>query len=92
MDIISYLFIGLIFLIQIIGRCFSNFIFDIILALGVIWLIFAIIYSRKLKKLNDLDKIKNFKLARLIIRIIFWVTIITFGIIINVIAGPIHFM
>ncbi len=92
MDIISYLFIGLIFLIQIIGRCLSNFIFDIILALGIIWLIFAIIYSRKLKKLNDLDKIKNFKLARLIIRIIFWVTIITFGIIINVIAGPIHFM
>lgn len=92
MDIISYLFIGLIFLIQIIGRCLSNFIFDIILALGVIWLIFAIIYSRKLKKLNDLDKIKNFKLARLIIRIIFWVTIITFGIIINIIAGPLHFM
>lgn len=92
MDIISYLFIGLIFLIQIIGRCLSNFIFDIILVLGVIWLIFAIIYSRKLKKLNDLDKIKNFKLARLIIRIIFWVTIITFGIIINVIAGPLHFM
>lgn len=92
MDIISYLFIGLIFLIQIIGRCLSNFIFDIILALGVIWLIFAIIYSRKLKKLNDLDKIKNFKLARLIIRIIFWVTIITFGIIINVIADPLHFM
>ena len=92
MDIISYLFIGLIFLIQIIGRCLSNFIFDIILALGVIWLIFAIIYSRKLKKLNDLDKIKDFKLARLIIRIIFWVTIITFGIIINVIAGPLHFM
>lgn len=92
MDIISYLFIGLIFLIQIIGRCLSNFIFDIILALGVIWLIFAIIYSIKLKKLNDLDKIKNFKLARLIIRIIFWVTIITFGIIINVIAGPIRFM
>ena len=92
MDIISYLFIGLIFLIQIIGRCLSNFIFDIILALGVIWLIFAIIYSIKLKKLNDLDKIKNFKLARLIIRIIFWVTIITFGIIINVIAGPLHFM
>ena len=92
MDIISYLFIGLIFLIQIIGRCLSNFIFDIILALGVIWLIFAIIYSRKLKKLNDLDKIKNFKLARLIIRIIFWVTIITFGIIINVIAGQLHFM
>ena len=92
MDIISYLFIGLIFLIQIIGRCLSNFIFDIILALGVIWLIFAIIYSSKLKKLNDLDKIKNFKLARLIIRIIFWVTIITFGIIINVIAGPLHFM
>ena len=89
MDIISYLFIGLIFLIQIIGRCLSNFIFDIILALGVIWLIFAIIYSIKLK---DLDKIKNFKLARLIIRIIFWVTIITFGIIINVIAGPLHFM
>ena len=56
MDIISYLFIGLIFLIQIIGRCLSNFIFDIILALGIIWLIFAIIYSRKLKKLNDLDK------------------------------------
>lgn len=92
MDIISYIFIGLIFLIQIIGRCLSNFIFDIILALGVIWLIFAIIYSIKLKKLNDLDKIKNFKLARLIIRIIFWVTIITFGIIINVIAGPIRFM
>lgn len=92
MDIISYIFIGLIFLIQIIGRCLSNFIFDIILALGVIWLIFAIIYSIKLKKLNDLDKIKNFKLARLIIRIIFWVTIITFGIIINVIAGPLHFM
>ena len=92
MDIISYLFIGLIFLIQIIGRCLSNFIFDIILALGVIWLIFAIIYSRILKNLNDLDKIKNFKLARLIIRIIFWVTIITFGIIINVIAGPLHFM
>ncbi len=92
MDIISYLFIGLIFLIQIIGRCLSNFIFDIILALGVIWLIFAIIYSIKLKKLNDLDKIKNFKLVRLIIRIIFWVTIITFGIIINVIAGPIRFM
>lgn len=92
MDIISYLFIGLIFLIQIIGRCLSNFIFDIILALGVIWLIFAIIYSIKLKKLNDLDKIKNFKLARLIVRIIFWVTIITFGIIINVIAGPLHFM
>ena len=92
MDIISYLFIGLIFLIQIIGRCLSNFIFDIILVLGGIWLIFAIIYSSKLKKLNDLDKIKNFKLARLIIRIIFWVTIITFGIIINVIAGPLHFM
>lgn len=92
MDIISYIFIGLIFLIQIIGRCLSNFIFDIILALGVIWLIFAIIYSIKLKKLNDLDKIKNFKLVRLIIRIIFWVTIITFGIIINVIAGPIRFM
>lgn len=92
MDIISYLFIGLIFLIQIIGRCLSNFIFDIILALGVIWLIFAIIYSIKLKKLNDLDKIKNFKLVRLIVRIIFWVTIITFGIIINVIAGPLHFM
>ena len=92
MDIISYLFIGLIFLIQIIGRCLSNFIFDIILALGVIWLIFAIIYSIKLKKLNDLDKIKNFKLVILIIRIIFWVTIITFGIIINVIAGPIRFM
>lgn len=92
MDIISYLFIGLIFLIQIIGRCLSNFMFDIILALGVIWLIFAIIYSIKLKKLNNLDKIKNFKLARLIIRIIFWVTIITFGIIINVIAGPIRFM
>ena len=92
MDSISYLFIGLIFLIQIIGRCLSNFIFDIILALGVIWLIFAIIYSIKLKKLNDLDKIKNFKLVRLIIRIIFWVTIITFGIIINVIAGPIRFM
>ena len=92
MDIISYIFIGLIFLIQIIGRCLSNFIFDIILFLGVIWLIFAIIYSIKLKKLNDLDKIKNFKLARLIIRIIFWVTIITFGIIINVIAGPIRFM
>lgn len=92
MDIISYLFIGLIFLIQIIGRCLSNFIFDIILALGVIWLIFAIIYSIKLKKLKDLDKIKNFKLVRLIVRIIFWVTIITFGIIINVIAGPIRFM
>lgn len=92
MDIISYLFIGLIFLIQIIGRCLSNFIFDIILALGVIWLIFAIIYSIKLKKLNDLDKIKNFKLVRLIIMIIFLVTIITFGIIINVIAGPLHFM
>ena len=92
MDIISYLFIGLIFLIQIIGRCLSNFMFDIILSLGVIWLIFAIIYSIKLKKLNNLDKIKNFKLARLIIRIIFWVTIITFGIIINVIAGPIRFM
>ncbi len=92
MDIISYLFIGLIFLIQIIGRCLSNFIFDIILALGVIWLIFAIIYSIKLKKLKDLDKIKNFKLVRLIVRIIFWVTIITFGIIINVIAGPLHFM
>lgn len=92
MDIISYLFIGLIFLIQIIGRCLSNFIFDIILALGVIWFIFSIIYSIKLKKLNDLDKIKNFKLVRLIVRIIFWVTIITFGIIINVIAGPLHFM
>ena len=92
MDIISYLFIGLIFLIQIIGWCLSNFIFDIILALGVIWLIFAIIYSIKLKKLKDLDKIKNFKLVRLIVRIIFWVTIITFGIIINVIAGPLHFM
>lgn len=92
MDIISYIFIGLIFLIQIIGRCLSNFIFDIILALGVIWLIFSIIYSIKLKKLNDLDKIKNFKLVRLIVRIIFWVTIITFGIIINVIAGPLHFM
>ena len=92
MDIISYLFIGLIFLIQIIGRCLSNFIFDIILALGVIWLIFSIIYSIKLKKLNDLDKIKNFKLVRLIVRFIFWVTIITFGIIINVIAGPLHFM
>lgn len=92
MDIINYLFIGLIFLIQIIGRCLSNFIFDIILALGVIWLIFSIIYSIKLKKLNDLDKIKNFKLVRLIVRIIFWVTIITFGIIINVIAGPLHFM
>lgn len=92
MDIINYLFIGLIFLIQIIGRCLSNFIFDIILALGVIWLIFAIIYSIKLKKLKDLDKIKNFKLVRLIVRIIFWVTIITFGIIINVIAGPLHFM
>ena len=92
MDIISYLFIGLIFLIQIIGRCLSNFIFDIILALGVIWLIFSIIYSIKLKKLNDLDKIKNFKLVRLIVRIIFWVTIITFGIIINVIAGQIRFM
>ena len=92
MEIISYIFIGIIYLIQIIGRCLSNFIFDIILILGIIWLIFAIIFSNKLKKKNDLEKIKKFKLIRLIIRIIFWVTIISLGVIINVIAGPIRFM
>ena len=82
----------IIYVIQVIARCLSNFIFDIILVLGIAWLIFAIIHSKKLQKENDLDKIKNFKLVRLIVRIVFWVTIIALGVIINVIAGPIHFM
>lgn len=82
----------IIYVIQVIARCLSNFIFDIILTLGIAWLIFAIIHSKKLQKENDLDKIKNFKLVRLIVRIVFWVTIIALGVIINVIAGPIHFM
>lgn len=82
----------IIYVIQVIARCLSNFIFDIILVLGVAWLIFAIIHSKKLQKENDLDKIKSFKLVRLIVRIVFWVTVIALGVIINVIAGPIHFM
>lgn len=82
----------IIYVIQVIARCLSNFIFDIILVLGIAWLIFAIIHSKKLQKENDLDKIENFKLVRLIVRIVFWVTIIALGVIINVIAGPIHFM
>lgn len=82
----------IIYVIQVIARCLSNFIFDIILALGVAWLIFAIIHSKKLQKENDLDKIKNFKLVRLIVRIVFWVAVIALGVIINVIAGPIRFM
>ena len=82
----------IIYVIQVIARCLSNFIFDIILVLGIAWLIFAIIHSKKLQKENDFDKIKNFKLVRLIVRIVFWVTIIALGVIINVIAGPIHFM
>ena len=82
----------IIYVIQVIARCLSNFIFDIILVLGIAWLVFAIIHSKKLQKENDLDKIKNFKLVRLIVRIVFWVTIIALGVIINVIAGPIHFM
>ena len=82
----------IIYVIQVIARCLSNFIFDIILVLGIAWLIFAIIHSKKLQKENNFDKIKNFKLVRLIVRIVFWVTIIALGVIINVIAGPIHFM
>ena len=82
----------IIYVIQVIARCLSNFIFDIILVLGIAWLIFAIIHSKKLQKENDLDKIKNFKLVRLIVRIVFWVAVIALGVIINVIAGPIHFM
>lgn len=82
----------IIYVIQVIARCLSNFIFDIILVLGIAWLIFAIIHSKKLQKENNLDKIENFKLVRLIVRIAFWVTIIALGVIINVIAGPIHFM
>ncbi len=82
----------IIYVIQVIARCLSNFIFDIILVLGIAWLIFAIIHSKKLQKENDLDKIKNFKLVRLIVRIVFWVVVIALGVIINVIAGPIHFM
>ena len=82
----------IIYVIQVIARCLSNFIFDIILVLGIAWLIFAIIHSKKLQKENDFDKIENFKLVRLIVRIVFWVTIIALGVIINVIAGPIHFM
>lgn len=80
------------YVIQVIARCLSNFIFDIILVLGIVWLVFAIIHSKKLQKENDLDKIKNFKLVRLIVRIVFWVTVIALGVIINIIAGPIHFM
>lgn len=82
----------IIYVIQVIARCLSNFIFDIILVLGIAWLVFAIIHSKKLQKENDLDKIENFKLVRLTVRILFWVTIIALGVIINVIAGPIHFM
>lgn len=82
----------IIYVIQVIARCLSNFIFDIILALGIAWLVFAIIHSKKLQKENDLDKIENFKLVRLIVRIVFWVVVIALGVIINVIAGPIHFM
>lgn len=82
----------IIYVIQVIARCLSNFIFDIILVLGIAWLVFAIIHSKKLQKENDLDKIKNFKLVRLIVRIVFWVAVIALGVIINVIAGPIHFM
>ena len=82
----------IIYVIQVIARCLSNFIFDIILVLGIAWLIFAIIHSKKLQKENDLDKIENFKLVRLIVRIVFWVAVIALGVIINVIAGPIHFM
>lgn len=82
----------IIYVIQVIARCLSNFIFDIILVLGVAWLIFAIIHSKKLQKENDLDKIKNFKLVRLIVRIVFCVAVIALGVIINVIAGPIRFM
>ena len=43
-------------------------------------------------KSYDLDKIENFKLVRLTVRIVFWVAVIALGVIINVIAGPIHFM
>lgn len=82
----------IIYVIQVIARCLSNFIFDIILVLGIAWFVFAIIHSKKLQKENDLDKIKNFKLVRLIVRIVFWVAVIALGVIINVIAGPIHFM
>lgn len=82
----------IIYVIQVIARCLSNFIFDIILVLGITWLVFAIIHSKKLQKENDLDKIKNFKLVRLIVRIVFWAAVIALGVIINVIAGPIHFM
>ena len=82
----------IIYVIQVIARCLSNFIFDIILVLGIAWLVFAIIHSKKLQKENDLDKIKNFKFVRLIVRIVFWVAVIALGVIINVIAGPIHFM
>ena len=82
----------IIYVIQVIARCLSNFIFDIILVLGIAWLIFAIIHSKKLQKENDLDKIENFKLVRLTVRIVFWVAVIALGVIINVIAGPIHFM
>lgn len=82
----------IIYVIQVIARCLSNFIFDIILVLGIAWLVFAIIHSKKLQKENDLDKIENFKLVRLIVRIVFWVAVIALGVIINVIAGPIHFM
>ena len=82
----------IIYVIQVIARCLSNFIFDIILVLGIAWLVFAIIHSKKLQKENDLDKIKKFKLVRLIVRIVFWVAVIALGVIINVIAGPIHFM
>lgn len=82
----------IIYVIQVIARCLSNFIFDIIWVLGIAWLVFAIIHSKKLQKENDLDKIKNFKLVRLIVKIVFWVAVIALGVIINVIAGPIHFM
>ena len=82
----------IIYAIEVITRCVSNFVFDIILLLGIAWLIFAIIRSKKLQKENNLDKIKSFKLIRLIIRIVFVVTIVALGVIINVIAGPIRFM
>ena len=82
----------IIYVIQVIARCLSNFIFDIILVLGIAWLVFAIIHSKKLQKENDLDKIENFKLVRLIVRIVYWVAVIALGVIINVIAGSIHFM
>lgn len=67
----------LLFIYYCIASCFTNLYFDLFLGIGILWFIFARIYSINLPA----EKKETFQVVRLLVGLVFWFGLATIGVV-----------